>query len=88
MLNDFKPYSFLSSLTRWAGYFLRPWTLLARLVFRHRYALQHTQTPSHDYSSAHRRSRNGMSSLFAFLLPSTSARHAQYSPRRISAYEA
>lgn len=40
------------------------------------------------HSSAQRRSRRGISSPFSALEPSASAFHDQYSPRRISAYEA
>ena len=41
-----------------------------------------------SYSSAHRRSRNGVSRPSFALDPSTSSLQAQYSPRRISAYAA
>lgn len=53
---------------------------LARLVHRLRSPCTH--------SSAHRLSRKGISSPFAAREPSISAFQAQYSPNRISAYEA
>ena len=45
-------------------------------------------SPSTHYSSAHLRSRSGISFPAFARVPSTSSRHAQYSPNRISAYAA